>query len=100
MERYVLFVNSETDFLLLSVKNFLGGRYSTSTEVNLYFKGTPLSYQVPLTVTTDKGDEVLKTISGLFNSSTQHTIVFSDTDGRFDADNVSAVGAFTKIVTK
>jgi len=42
----------------------------------------------------------LKTIGKLFSSSVDPIIVFSDTEERFDVNNVTAVGTFAKIVVK
>tara|TARA_R100000664_G_C2753682_1_gene141120 strand:+ start:830 stop:1132 length:303 start_codon:yes stop_codon:yes gene_type:complete len=100
MERYVFFQNSASDYMLLPVSSFVGGKYSSSTLINLYFEKAPFSYKVPLTVGTYKGDEVLKTIGKLFSSSVDPIIVFSDTEERFDVNNVTAVGTFSKIVVK
>tara|TARA_R110000824_G_scaffold231880_1_gene419766 strand:- start:3187 stop:3489 length:303 start_codon:yes stop_codon:yes gene_type:complete len=100
MERYVFFQNSGTDYILLPVKSFIGGKYFSSTVIDLYFEKAPFSYKVPLTVSTYKGDEVLKTLALLFNSSPEPVIIFSDTEERFDINDVTAVGAFVKIVTK
>ena len=100
MERYVLFVNSASDYLLLPVRHFMGAKYSTSTVIHLYFEKAPLSYNIPLTVTTNKGENVVKSIGEAFNSSSESVIVFSDTESRYDVEEVSAVGTFVKIVTK
>jgi|TARA_R100000808_G_C2106501_1_gene121946 hypothetical protein len=100
MERHVLFVNSETDYLLLPIRHFMGGKYSSATVVDLYFEKAPLSYKIPLTITSNRGEKVIKTIAELFNSSSESVIVFSDIESRYDAKDVSAVGTFTKIVTK
>ena len=100
MEKYALFVNSETDYLLLPIKHFIGSKYSSTTVIDLYFEKAPLSYKVPLTITSNKGEEVVKAIVESFNSSSEQIILFSDTEGVFPAENISAVGAFTKIVIK
>ncbi len=78
----------------------MGGKYSSATVVDLYFEKAPLSYKIPLTITSNRGEKVIKTIAELFNSSSESVIVFSDIESRYDAKDVSAVGTFTKIVTK
>ena len=95
MERYVFFQNSASDYILLPVSSFVGGKYFSSTVIDLYFEKAPFSYKIPLTVGTYKGDEVLKTLGKLFSSSVDPIIVFSDTEERFDVNDVTAVGAFT-----
>jgi|TARA_R110002020_G_scaffold146694_5_gene321475 hypothetical protein len=100
MERYVLFVNSETDYLLLPVRHFMGGKYSSSTVLDLYFEKAPLSYKIPLTVNANTGERAIKSIGEIFNSSSESVIVFSDTDSIYDIEDVTAVGTFVKIVTK
>ena len=100
MERYVFFQNSASDYILLPVSSFVGGKYFSSTVIDLYFEKAPFSYKIPLTVGTYKGDEVLKTLGKLFSSSVDPIIVFSDTEERFDVNNVTAVGTFAKIVVK
>jgi len=100
MERYVFFQNSATDYMLLPVNSFVGAKYSSIITIDLYFEKAPFSYKVPLTVNTYKGDEVTKSLALLFNNSPEPVIVFSDTEERFDINDVTAVGAFTKIVVK
>mgnify|MGYP003122815320 CR=1 FL=1 len=75
MEKYVLFVNSETDYLLLPVKNFVGAKYSSATVIDLYFEKAPLSYKIPLTVNTNTGDEVAKGIAELFYNHSKPIIL-------------------------
>ena len=100
MERYIFFQNSATDYIMLSAKSFIGGKYFSSTVIDLYFEKSPFSYKIPLTVNTYKGDEVLKALALLFNNSPEPVIVFSDTEERFDLNDVTAVGTFAKIVVK
>lgn len=100
MERYVLFTDSSTAFYLLPVRHFMGGKYNTSTLLDLYFEKAPLSYKVSLTVNANKGEEVLKSIAELFDTSSEPVIVFSDIDSRYDVPNVTAISAVVKIVTK
>lgn len=100
MERHVLFVNSESSYLLLPVRHFMGGKYNSATLVDLYFEKAPLSYKIPLTVTSGRGERVIKSIAEIFNTSSESVIVFSDLEERYDVQDVTAVGSFTKIVTK
>ena len=86
--------------MLLPVSSFVGAKYFSSTVIDLYFEKAPFSYKVPLTVNTYKGDEVLKALALLFNNSPEPVIVFSDTEERFDVNDVTAVGTFVKIVVK
>jgi hypothetical protein len=100
MERYIFFQNSASDYIMLPVSGFVGGKYNSSTVIDLYFEKAPFSYKVPLTVNTYKGDEVLKSLALLFSNSPEPVIVFSDTEERFDVNDVTAVGTFVKIVVK
>tara|TARA_R100000808_G_C2064265_1_gene94399 strand:- start:249 stop:551 length:303 start_codon:yes stop_codon:yes gene_type:complete len=100
MQRYIFFQNGATDYMLLPVSSFVGAKYFSSTVIDLYFEKAPFSYKVPLTVNTYKGDEVLKALALLFNNSPEPVIVFSDTEERFDVNDVTAVGTFVKIVVK
>ena len=86
--------------MLLPANSFVGAKYFSSTVIDLYFEKAPFSYKVPLTVNTYKGDEVLKALALLFNNSPEPVIVFSDTEERFDINDVTAVGSFVKIVVK
>jgi len=100
MEKYALFVNNATDMLLLPVKSFIGGKVSSATVVDLYFEKAPLSYKIPLTVDSGRGDIVLESISEVFNTYPENTIKFSDVDSFYAVGSVTAVGTFTKIVVK
>ena len=100
MEKYALFVNSETDYLLLPIKHFIGAKYSSATVIDLYFEKAPLSYKIPLTVNTNTGDEVAKGIAELFYNHSKSIILFSDSESSYAVNNVTAVGTFTKIVVK
>ena len=100
MEKYALFVNSATDYLLLPIKHFIGAKYSSATVIDLYFEKAPLSYKVPLTITSNKGEEVVRAIVETFNGSSGQIITFSDTESSYPVENISAVGTFAKIVVK
>ena len=100
MEKYALFINSNTDYLLLPIKQFIGAKYSSATVLDLYFEKAPLSYKIPLTITSKKGEEVIRAIIETFHGSIEKIITFSDTDSLYPSEDITAVGTFTKIVVK
>ena len=85
---------------MFPLKAFIGAKYLSATTIDLYFEKAPLSYKIPLTVNANTGERAIKSIGEIFNSSSESVIVFSDTESRYDVEEVSAVGTFVKIVTK
>ena len=100
MDRYVLFVNTATDYLLFPLKAFIGARYLSATTKDLYFQKSPLSYKVTLTIETGTGVDVSLKIAELFSRNSSSTIIFNDTISTWPIENVTGISAFTKVVIK
>ena len=100
MEKYFLFVNSSTDYLLLPAKHFMGAKYASATSIELYFEKAPLSYKVALTISDSKGEEVARQIAETIRMHPQTVIKFSDIESSYAIADVTAVGVFTQITTQ
>ena len=100
MEKYFLFINSASDFLLLPAKNFIGVQAASTTVIDLLFEGRPLSYKVPLTVAIHTGPKIAEELAELLISSPDNILIFDDAGSEYVISGVTAVGAFSKISTK
>lgn len=100
MDRYVLFVNSATDYLMFPLKAFIGAKYLSATTIDLYFEKAPLSYKVTLTIETGTGVDVSLKVAELFGRNSNSTIIFNDTISTWPIDNVTGISSFTKVVIK
>ena len=100
MDRYVLFVNTATDYLMFPLKAFIGAKYLSATTIDLYFEKAPLSYKVTLTIDTGTGVDVALKVAELFGRNSNETIVFNDTISTWPIDNVTGISSFTKVVIK
>ena len=100
MDRYVLFVNTATDYLMFPLKAFIGAKHSSDTKIDLYFEKAPLSYKVTLRVEKGTGVEVSLKISELFSRNILQTIIFNNTLSTWPIEEVTGVALFTKVVIK
>ena len=100
MDRYILFVNTSTDYLMFPLRAFIGARYLSATTIDLFFEKSPLAYKVTLTVETGTGISTALQIADIFNDATNSTIVFNDTISTWPIDNVTGIASFTKVVIK
>ena len=100
MDRYVLFVNTATDYLMFPLKAFIGARYASATTLDLFFEKAPLAYKVTLTVETGTGVDVSLKNAELFSRNSSSTIIFNDTISTWPIENVTGISAFTKVVIK
>ena len=100
MDRYILFVNTSTDYLMFPLRAFIGARYLSTTTIDLFFEKSPLAYKVTLTVETGTGISTALQIADIFNDATNSTIVFNDTISTWPIDNVTGIASFTKVVIK
>ena len=100
MDRYVLFVNTATDYLMFPLKAFIGAKYLSDTKIDLYFEKAPLSYKVTLRVEKGTGVEVSLKISELFSRNILQTIIFNNTLSTWPIEEVTGVALFTKVVIK
>ena len=87
MDRYVLFVNTATDYLMFPLKAFIGAKYASDTTIDLYFEKAP-------------GVEVSLKISELFSRNSSQTIIFNDTVSTWPFEEVTGIASFTKVVIK
>jgi len=100
MDRYVLFVNTATDYLMFPLKAFIGARYASATTLDLFFEKSPLSYKVTLTVESGTGVEVSLKVAELFSRNSSSTIIFNDTISTWPFEEVTGISSFTKVVIK
>ena len=100
MDRYVLFVNTATDYLMFPLKAFIGARYLSATTIDLFFEKSPLAYKITLTIAEGTGVSTSLKIADLFNNLSTTTIIFDDTISTWPIDNVSGIASFTKVVIK
>ena len=100
MDRYVLFVNSATDYLMFPLRAFIGAKYSSATAIDLFFEKSPLSYKVTLTVESGTGVDVSLKIAELFSRNSSSTIIFSEPISTWPFEEVTAISSFTKVVIK
>ena len=100
MDKYVLFVNSATDYLMFPLKAFIGAKYASATTIDLYFEKAPLSYKVTLTIETGTGVEVAAKIAELFSGYTGFVIKFDDVRRITPFPEISSIASFTKVVIK
>jgi|TARA_R100000315_G_C5222706_1_gene134324 hypothetical protein len=100
MDRYVLFVNTATDYLMFPLKAFIGAKYASDTTIDLYFEKAPLSFKVTLTIESGTGVEVSLKISELFSRNSSQTIIFNDTVSTWPFEEVTGIASFTKVVIK
>ena len=100
MKRYVLFVNTDTEYYLYPVSSFVGAVYYSATQTYLYFEKAPISIKVLLTHENLKGPNFLIALGNLFNNSAENVIVFNDLNKSYATDYVTAVSSITKVVIK
>ena len=100
MDRYVLFVNTATDYLMFPLKAFIGAKYLSATTIDLYFEKAPLSYKVTLRVEEGTGAQVSLKIAELFSRNSNSTIIFNDTISTWPFEEVTGISSFTKVVIK
>tara|TARA_R100000742_G_C4183252_1_gene17688 strand:+ start:236 stop:538 length:303 start_codon:yes stop_codon:yes gene_type:complete len=100
MDRYVLFVNTATDYLMFPLKAFIGAKYLSATTIDLYFEKAPLSYKVTLTIETGTGVDVALRVAELFSRNSGATIIFNDTISTWPIEDVTGISSFTKVVIK
>ena len=100
MDRYVLFVNTATDYLMFPLKAFIGARYLSATTLDLFFEKAPLSYKITLTVETGTGVDVSLRVAELFSRNSGATIIFNDTISTWPIEDVTGISSFTKVVIK
>ena len=100
MDRYVLFVNTATDYLMFPLKAFIGAKYLSATAIDLYFEKAPLSYKITLTIETGTGVEVALKVAELFSRNTNETVIFNDTIRTWPFEEVTGISSFTKVVIK
>ena len=100
MDRYVLFVNSNTQYLLFPLRAFIGAKYGSATAVDLYFEKAPLSYKITLTVESGTGVEGSLKIAELFSRDSSSTIIFSEPISTWPFEEVTAISSFTQIIVK
>tara|TARA_R110002167_G_scaffold150128_5_gene343727 strand:+ start:970 stop:1272 length:303 start_codon:yes stop_codon:yes gene_type:complete len=100
MDRYVLFVNTATDYLMFPMKAFIGAKYLSATTIDLYFEKAPLSYKVTLTIESGTGVAVSLKIAELFSKNNNATIIFNDTISTWPFEEVTGISSFTKVVIK
>tara|TARA_R100001460_G_scaffold104520_1_gene150286 strand:- start:153 stop:455 length:303 start_codon:yes stop_codon:yes gene_type:complete len=100
MERYVLFVNTATDYLMFPLKAFIGAKYLSATTIDLYFEKSPLSFKITLTIETGTGVDVALKIAELFSRNSTATIIFNDTISAWPVEEVTGISSFTKVVIK
>ena len=100
MDSYVLFINTGTDSILIPTKGFLGGRITSTTQVDLMFEKAPMSYKISLTVENSTGPDVLLEVGKLFHGYTGSIIRFDNIRGVQPTPNVSSISSISKIITK
>ena len=100
MEKYVLFVNNSTDFLMFPLKAFIGAKYLSATTMDLYFEKAPLSYKITLTIDSGSGAIVTLKTAELFSRFKGPVIIFDDVKGFWPIEEVSGISSFTKVVIK
>lgn len=100
MDRYVLFINTATDYLMFPLKSFIGAKYLSDTKIDLYFEKSPLSYKVTLSIETGTGVEVALKVAELFSRNTNETVIFNDTIRTWPFEEVTGISSFTKVVIK
>lgn len=97
MERYVLFVNTATDYLVFPLKSFLGAKYASATTIDLYFEKAPISHKVTLTIETGSGSTVALKISELFSQFKGSVIKFDEIKNLWPIEEITSINSFTKI---
>ena len=100
MEKYVLFVNTATDYLMFPLKAFIGARYASATTIDLFFEKSPLSYKISLTIETGTGTLVALKIAELFSKFKGSVIKFDEVKNLWPLEEVTAISTFTKVVIK
>ena len=100
MDRYVLFVNTSSDYLGFPLKAYIGLIYASATTIDLYFEKSPLSYKVTLTIETGTGYQVAKKLQELFSKYTGSQIIFNELESKFPLSEITAISSFTKVVIK
>tara|TARA_R100000458_G_C8270983_1_gene245714 strand:+ start:391 stop:693 length:303 start_codon:yes stop_codon:yes gene_type:complete len=100
MDRYVLFVNTATDYIAYPLKSFVGAYYNSSTTVDLYFEKAPLSYKIRLNIEAGSGVSVTKKILELFSKYSGSVIAFDEPAGKFPIKEISGIASLTKVVIK
>ena len=100
MERYILFVNTGTDYYSWPLKSYVGLKYASATTVDLYFEKSPLSYKVTLTIESGSGMIVARKLSELFSKYTGSVIILDDVTKRWPLPEITGISSFTKVVIK
>ena len=100
MERHVLFVNTESSYLLLPVRHFMGGKYNAATLVDLYFEKAPLSYKITLTIQDGSGIVVARKLQEMFSKYTGSVIIVDDVKKKWPLPEIQGIASFTKVVIK
>ena len=100
MERYVLFVNTATDYLMFPLKAFIGAKYSTNRAIDLYFEKTPLAYKITLAIEAGTGAEVALKTAELFSGSSSSVIIFNDTISTWPFEEIDGITSFTNVIIK
>ena len=100
MDRYVLFINTSSDYLMYPLKAFIGARYASATTIDLYFEKAPLAYKVTLTIETGTGAEVASKIGELFSGYTGFIIKFDEIKGFMPFPEISSIDSFSKVIIR
>ena len=100
MERYILFVNTGTDYYSWPLKAYIGARYASATTIDLYFEKAPLAYKVTLTIETGTGAEVASKIGELFSGYTGFIIKFDEIKGIMPFTEISSIDSFSKVIIR
>lgn len=100
MDRYVLFVNSASDYLAYPLKSFVGIKYASVSTLDLYFEKSPLSYKVTLAIAHGKGVLVAKKLIELFSKYSGSVITFDEESNSFPIAEIRNIDSFTKVVIK
>ena len=100
MDRYVLFVNTSTDYLGFPLKAFVGLRYASATTIDLYFEKAPMAYKITLTIESGTGTSVAKKIQELFSGYTGPVIEFDEQQSLWPIPEITAISSFNKVIIK
>ena len=100
MDRYVIFINNSTDYLMFPLRAFIGARYASSESIDLFFEKAPLSYKITISVHIGTGIIAAYKIAELFSRNTNTVITFDDTKREHPIEEIRLIDSFTKVVIK
>lgn len=100
MDRYILFVNTATDYLGFPLKGLIGLKYASSTTIDLYFEKAPLSYKITLTIQDGSGIVVARKLQEMFSKYTGSVIIVDDVKKKWPLPEIQGIASFTKVVIK